>query len=60
MLTRDEMLTAPHFCARGVVTAGYDGLPVAAHPVRFDHRPALAPEAPPAPGQHQQEGWLQG
>lgn len=58
VLTREEMAALGHFRARGAIVEGPDGVPTAGHPARYRTHPVRPPVPPPAPGEHQQEGWM--
>ena len=59
VLTREEMLDAPQFRARGLIegVAG-DGRPLMGYPVRFTTRRARPPGRAPSAGAHQSDGFL--
>ena len=57
VLSREEALAQPHYCARGTMARGPDGDRRVAHPIRFLRHPPLPPGAPPILGQDGQRGF---
>ncbi len=56
VLSRAEIVVDDHFRARGTLHDTERG-PAFGHPVRFVDHPVRGPATPPAPGQHQGEGF---
>ena len=57
VLTRDEALAHPHFCARGVITQGPDGDRRVGHPILYRNHAARRPGRPASIGEGGESGF---